>query len=73
MRLNKETVEKFHTRKLLKILNNLRTFAMYFDDAETKEVKDEIDLIKEVLSTREHIPNKKEAKIIRQKAAKKKK
>ncbi len=76
--MNKQKIaelEKLHTKALLKLLKESRYWCPYgcepntCDDSEEKEYPTE--LIKEVLKTREHIPNKKEAKALRQAAAKK--
>ncbi len=65
-----EELQKFHTRQLLTMLNSERHVDLYGEheyDGYTKE-----DL-KHVLATREHIPNKQEARVIRQQRAKQRK
>lgn len=78
-----EVCKKFHTRKLLAELNRVRVnmsmMEFRFIDATPDDKHDWVILskykkvLKTVLSTREHIPNKKESKKIRQEKAKQKK
>lgn len=64
-------LEGLHTRQLLKHLRGLRKWeskwhtSIEYADL-PKDVQDEIDLCKEILATREHIPSKLEARKIRQ-------
>lgn len=78
-----EDLNKLHTKTLLRILKSLRSIIsqIHLDILLDRASKDNADLIslidyrtrvKEVLSTREHIPNKKEAKQIRQEKARRK-
>jgi len=69
-----EDLEKMHTRELLGILQALRSNYNYNWWDERDELLDDFkNLVKSVLATREHIPNKLEAKKIRQEKAKRKK
>ncbi|MNB87326.1 hypothetical protein D3C75_343110 [compost metagenome] len=61
---------KLHTKQLLAKLHNYR--AGYADVEEQIDFPKEIDAIKKVLATREHVPNKTEAKRIRQEKARRK-
>lgn len=59
---------KLHTKQLLAKLHNYRKG--YADVEEQIDFPKEMALIKAELSKRPHVPNKAEAKVIRQKAAK---
>lgn len=73
----KESLEKLDTRELLKLLDETRRipeweyfFGIYDDhddddDDDFKELSKYRKTVKEILSTREHIPNKLERKQIR--------
>lgn len=72
----REELEKFHTKQLLKF----RIHSTYpcSNDIQcphyiecTRALEQERDLIKEILSTRPHIPNKEESKRIRKERIKK--
>ena len=68
-------LEGLHTRQLLRHLRGLRRLESKWQDSyifvsTPLELKKEIDLCKEILATREHIPNKLEARRIRQLKAK---
>lgn len=75
----KENFEKLDTRHLLKLLNihradhdkDLKDYIKLGEKIRRQE--DMLHILKTVLGTREHIPNKKEAKAIRQAKAKAKK
>lgn len=70
MKVNvEEELKKTPTRQLLQLLNTARACGGSFIDCYEITVKQ----IKDELSTREHIPNKQEAKLIRQHKAKFKK
>lgn len=64
---------KLPTRKLLSMLKETYSGESYYmNEQEWEELDGERRVLKEVLATREHIPNKMEAKRIRQERAKKK-
>jgi hypothetical protein len=60
-----------HTRELLRMLNDARPSGFYWVDYPSGP-KYSVEDIKAELATREHIPNKAEAKKIRQQKAKEK-
>lgn len=62
----KADLEKLHTKQLMNMKNDFRTYYDYLYDSPL------IEALNGVLSTREHIPNKMEAKKIRQDKAKQK-
>ncbi len=64
--LNSGELESMHTRQLLEIKNTLHRYNN--GDYDTKN--EALDKLNSILSTREHIPNKAEAKKIRQDKAK---
>ena len=68
----REDLEQYHTKQLLQILKAQRIqVGLYCSDCcehfcKCKELTDNnIKLLKEILATRPHIPNKKESKAIR--------
>ena len=71
-----EQLESRHTKQLLNILNDLRRGCGDCDKRETQDgclnCDSQMKLVKQVLSTREHIPNKADNKKHRQEMAKKK-
>lgn len=72
-----EYLQGLHTRQLLAHLVGLRRlenkWGRYYQLASTfKNLREEIELTKSILATREHIPNKPEARKIRQEKARKK-
>ncbi len=74
---SKEYLNGLHTRQLHAHLVGLRRleskWGEYYQLASTfKNLRAEIDLVKSILATREHIPNKIEARKIRQEKARKK-
>lgn len=74
---NLEVLETFNTRQLLTMLSSVRlTLVDYYLEVASADYKlfsEYKDRIKKVLATREHVPNKIEAKKIRQERAKHKK
>lgn len=72
-----EVLEGFNTRQLLSMLSGVRLtlvdYYMELGSADDKLFSAYKDRIKKVLATREHVPNKLEAKKIRQERAKHKK
>jgi hypothetical protein len=81
-----DELAKLHTRELMAHFENVRAYRQSalenfkFKEESLQEAKctldlydDYIPILKDVLSTREHIPNKQEAKVIRQQKAKDKK
>jgi hypothetical protein len=58
-----------HTKVLLKYLEKSRKFGGFYSPYDN-EYGWTTSKLKEELSTREHVPNKKESKLIRQKAVK---
>jgi hypothetical protein len=60
-------LQKLPTRKLLDMLANARVGRYYWEEDDNPA--DEFENIKAVLSTREHVPNKVEARKIRQERA----
>lgn len=71
--MTKEELVKLPTRKLLSMLKETYSGESYYmNEQEWEELDGERRVLKEVLATREHIPNKMEAKRIRQERAKKK-
>lgn len=65
-RYDRDELNRLHTRQLLKILRN--TYAWEYDSWGSKlqiAIEQYRNDIKKVLSTREHIPNKIESKLIR--------
>jgi hypothetical protein len=74
-----ESLEKLHTKQLLKLLNTLRArhdkiVTRYIDvGQEMRMSEDRLHEVRKILGTREHIPNKQELKVIRQAKAKAKK
>lgn len=74
---NKEYLNNLHTIQLLTHLVGLRRleskWGKHYQLASTfKNLRAEIDLVKSILATREHIPNKIEARKIRQEKARRK-
>jgi hypothetical protein len=80
---SKEEIEKWNTRELMAHFGDVRAYrhnCLRIVDEREDQLKEAIltlslhekymDRLKEILSTREHIPNKQEAKIIRQENAK---
>jgi hypothetical protein len=80
---SKEKIQTWNTRELLAHFENIRAYRQnalkYLEDIQDQLKEAEWDLklydsylaqLKDVLSTREHIPNKQEAKVIRQETAK---
>lgn len=66
-------LEKLYTKQLINKLREVNLCGSEYDSESKKENLDRyIKSIKQVLSTREHIPNKIESKKIRQEKAKKK-
>lgn len=68
-----DVLKTFHTRHLLGIMRSLRKNLSSNDYMDYIMLMEYKDRVKEVLSTREHIPNKLESKRIRQLRAKNKK
>lgn len=74
-----ENLETLHTKQLLKLLNSVRAnhdrlITRYIElGQEMRLCEDRLHEIRSVLRTREHIPNKQEAKVIRQEKMKSKK
>ncbi len=64
-------LEKHHTRELIQMMNGARKTGGFYRPFEWSQDEYSVDDVKEVLATREHIPNKKEAKVLRRAAAKK--
>ncbi len=64
--LNSGELESMHTRQLLEIKNVLHRYSDGYHDTKCEV----LDKLNRILSTREHIPNKAEAKKIRQEKAK---
>lgn len=68
-------LESMPTRQLMSILGKNRAYKQNAErrlnevKLEVARYKDYLNLIKSVLSTREHIPNKKEAKALRREKA----
>lgn len=74
---SKEYLNNLHTRQLHAHLVGLRRleskWGKYYRLSSTfKNLRVEIDLVKNILATREHIPNKVEARKIRQEKARRK-
>ena len=76
-----EQFKDFHTKQLLQLIHQGRIYASQWDDwqidstegrAELYKVRKVTEIVKVVLSTREHIPSKSEGKKLRQLAAKRK-
>ena len=68
-------LKKMNTRELLAIYRRTKQHLSYgdmFEEEYIEEVEKEISTMKRELKTREHIPNKAEAKKIRQEKAKRK-
>lgn len=68
----KEYLESLRTRQLMALLNDARTRGWCYEYVNGKEVTIDHAEIKAVLDTREHIPNKPEAKALRREMAKRK-
>lgn len=71
----KEEYENMGTRQLLAKYRSIRFNYCNWDMYEPEDVshaEKELEIIKKILDKREHIPNKQEAKKIRQEKAKKK-
>jgi hypothetical protein len=74
-----ESLETLHTKQLLRLLNSVRAnhdrlMTRYIELGQTMRLcEDQLHEIRKVLGTREHIPNKQEAKAIRQEKMKLKK
>jgi hypothetical protein len=66
----KEYLESKRTRQLMSMLNEARANGYSLEVIDWKEVKVPHEEIKTVLDTREHIPNKHEAKALRREASK---
>ena len=67
---------KLHTRQLLKLYKRIRFSYLYdycyefnWRDLIDEEKQETLSLLQEELATREHVPNKKEAKMIRKEKA----
>lgn len=69
----KRELKKYHTKQLIKILNVARACGGYYSPYDDNSNGFTFDQIKDELATREHVPNKIEAKRIRQELARKKK
>jgi len=68
-----EYLKRCHTRVLMQYRDKCCKFNGYYDILDNhSECVVTIEQVKTELSTREHIPNKKEAKVIRQERAKRK-
>lgn len=65
-----EIIKTFSTRQLLGFLDSARACGIGYDPTECGCYFLTIEQLKEELATREHIPNKRESKIIRQNRAK---
>ena len=61
----KEELESFKTRQLLRILRSTHSLDWNWGQESQTVVENYRNLIKQILSTREHIPNKIESKNIR--------
>jgi len=72
LQYNKDDFEKLHTKQLLGILNQTRRWNITTLGSSDllKKVVSHRDVLKSVLETRPHVPNKQEARAIRQKSAK---
>ena len=71
-RKTKEELSKLHTKQLLKHLRNTYGWGDYDWECKDYEALSKYqDLIKSILATREHIPNKKESKALRKAKIKK--
>lgn len=68
-----DVLKTFHTRQLLGIMRSVRKNLDCYDKEDYLKLMAYKARVKEVLSTREHIPNKLESKRIRQLRAKHKK
>lgn len=69
-----KSFDKMNTRELLALYRRTKqhlSFGDMFEDEYIEEIEKEISAMKKELKTREHIPNKAEAKKIRQEKAKK--
>ena len=67
-------IKKMNTRELLSLYRRTKQHLSYgdmFEEEYIEEVEKEISAMKKELNTREHIPNKAEARKIRQDKAKK--
>ncbi len=72
---NEKFLRRLHTRQLHAHLVSLRRLESkcgeyYQLESTFKNIRKEIDFVKGILATREHIPNKQEARKIRQEKAK---
>jgi hypothetical protein len=67
----KEHLESLRTRQLMALLDDARTCGWCYEYVGGKEVQIDHADIKAVLDTREHIPNKQEAKALRRENARK--
>ena len=68
-------IKKMNTRELLSLYRRTNQHLSYgdmFEEEYIEEVKKEVSEMKKELKNREHIPNKAEAKIIRQEKARRK-
>jgi hypothetical protein len=75
LKILKAEYEKMYTKQLLARYRSIRFNYCNWDMYEPEEISQtemELDIIKTILDTREHVPNKQEAKKIRQENAKKK-
>jgi hypothetical protein len=74
-----QNLESLHTKQLLKLLTNFRAshdrlLTRYIElGQDLRMSEDRLHEVRKVLATREHIPNKQEAKAIRQQKAKEQK
>ncbi|WP_137743350.1 hypothetical protein [Robertmurraya siralis] len=66
-------LESLRTRQLMALLNDARTCGWCYEYIDGEEVVIDHSEIKTVLNTREHIPNKPEAKALRRERAKREK
>ena len=66
----REYLESKRTRQLMSMLNEARANGYSLEVIDWKEVEVPHEEIKAVLDTREHIPNKYEAKALRREASK---
>jgi hypothetical protein len=65
-----KSLNEYHTKELLQFLNSARACGGWYSPYDKNGPGYTVAEIKEVLKTREHIPNKKEAKELRRKASK---
>ena len=70
-----KSFDKMNTRELLALYRRTKqhlSFSDMYEEEHIEEIEKEIAAMKKELNTREHIPNKAEAKKIRQEKAKRK-